>query len=367
MQIPSIQALRAIAALVVAIGHAQAFMGVPMERRGEVFGWSHLLPWNAGVDLFFVISGFIMVYSSERLFAAEGGARTFAWRRLTRIVPLYWASMSFVLLLAVVRGKEGHDPLAILASYLFIPFAETAGAQPRPVYELGWTLNYEMFFYALFALTLWMRRERAALTAIAMMIALVVFGWLFQPTGAAAFVWTQPIILEFAMGVALALALRRGASLPTGARAGLIAAGLAALLWDALHSSAQPRVWLVDNDMLRVVGWGLPCAMIFAGFVLAPRKPAQSAPNAAARALAHLGDASYALYLCHPIIMSALAGGWHAARLDRWLHPWIGAALLIVASIGAALAIYRWFEQPVTRALQTSAQGAKKPNVAPAE
>jgi exopolysaccharide production protein ExoZ len=85
MQIVSIQLLRAFAALSVAFGHGQGFIGIPLERQGDVFPWSFFLPWGSGVDLFFVISGFIMVYSSETLFGAPNGAQTFLWRRLCRI------------------------------------------------------------------------------------------------------------------------------------------------------------------------------------------------------------------------------------------------------------------------------------------
>src|SRR5947209_11581938 len=106
MQIIAIQILRAIAAISVSVGHAQAFIGIPMERQGQVFGWNFLLPWGAGVDLFFVISGFIMVYSSERLFSAPGGAKVFGWRRLSRIVPLYWCAMVLLLIkMAVLQSR----------------------------------------------------------------------------------------------------------------------------------------------------------------------------------------------------------------------------------------------------------------------
>jgi peptidoglycan/LPS O-acetylase OafA/YrhL len=141
MQIVAIQILRAIAAISVSIGHAQAFIAVPMERQGQAFGWSFLLPWGAGVDLFFVISGFIMVYSSERLFAAPAGARIFAWRRLSRIVPLYWCAMALLLVKMAVLHKPMPDAASVVTSFFFIPWDTQGTGVPRPIYDLGWTLN----------------------------------------------------------------------------------------------------------------------------------------------------------------------------------------------------------------------------------
>ena len=89
-QIAVLQVLRAVAALTVVFGHAQHDALVSAMRAGQAFTRNHALPWGAGVDLFFVISGFIMVHASERLFGREGAARAFMLRRLIRIVPLYW-------------------------------------------------------------------------------------------------------------------------------------------------------------------------------------------------------------------------------------------------------------------------------------
>jgi peptidoglycan/LPS O-acetylase OafA/YrhL len=365
MQIVSIQVLRALAAAVVAFGHGQHFIGIPMEKQGQVFPWSHALPWASGVDLFFVISGFTMVYSSERLFGQAGGARTFAWRRVTRIAPLYWALTSYILIVDALRHKPGHDPISVLMSFLFIPWDTAGTGVPRPVFELGWTLNYEMFFYAVFALTIGFARETAAKITIGVLAALTLIGLVLQPVQAQAFVWTQPIILEFAFGVMLALAARRGLVLPLAARVALIAGGAAALYYDLLHSNMQPHAWLTPNDLWRVLGWGVPAAMIFAGVVLAPRAAADGAPGLLTRWGARLGDASYALYLCHPIVMSAFSALWFALKLNQTLNPWVGVVASLCLSVAASLIIYRWFELPMTRALQSAKQPRIK--VRPAE
>ena len=110
MQIVAIQILRAIAAISVSIGHAQAFIAIPMERQGQVFGWSFLLPWAPASISSSSFPVSIMVYPSNRLFAKPGGAKIFAWRRLSRIVPLYWCAMALLL----VKMPVLHKPMPML-------------------------------------------------------------------------------------------------------------------------------------------------------------------------------------------------------------------------------------------------------------
>jgi exopolysaccharide production protein ExoZ len=354
MQIVAIQILRAIAAVSVSIGHAQAFIGIPMERQGQVFGWSFLLPWGAGVDLFFVISGFIMVYSSEKLFAAPGGAVTFGWRRLSRIVPLYWCATALFVAKMAVQHKPLPDATSIITSLLFVPWDTQGTGVPRPVYELGWTLNYEMFFYALFALCIGLRRERAVALVAAFLASSTILGLCLHPHNPQLFFWTQPIVLEFALGMGLALLVRNGVTLPSFLRYALIALGAAAFFHDLLNSVSQPRIWLTPNDFLRVAGWGVPAAMIVAGCVLKRREALSD--NALVRGGKLLGDASYALYLCHPIVMSAFAMAWYALGLNTRFHPYAGVGFSIVLAIAASVLVYRWFEFPLTRALQRRAR-----------
>jgi exopolysaccharide production protein ExoZ len=359
MQIAAIQILRAIAAVSVSIGHAQAFIGIPMERQGQVFGWSFLLPWGAGVDLFFVISGFIMVYSSEKLFAAPGGAATFGWRRLSRIVPLYWCATALFVAKMVVQHKPLPDAPSLITSLLFVPWDTQGTGVPRPVYELGWTLNYEMFFYALFALCIGLRRERAVALVATFLATATILGLCINLHNPQLFFWTQPIVLEFAFGMGLALLVRNGFTLPASLRYALIALGAAAFFHDFLNSVSQPRIWLTPNDFLRLAGWGVPAAMIVAGCVL-KRREAQS-ENVVVRGGKLLGDASYALYLCHPIVMSAFALVWYAVGLNTRFPPYVGVGFSVVLAIFASVLVYRWFEFPLTRALQGRARaGAAK-------
>jgi exopolysaccharide production protein ExoZ len=174
-----LQGLRAAAALSVTVHH------MLHEPYGSIaIAWLSNLPWQSGVDVFFVISGFVIVHSSARLFGAAGASRVFLWRRLARIVPLYWVVTMAFLVVDVMfpHGLNSPSPglLQILASYAFIPWPAENGLI-QPVYSLGWTLNYEMMFYAVFALFLQLSRVRAVVAAAVVLGSAVIAGWVLRP------------------------------------------------------------------------------------------------------------------------------------------------------------------------------------------
>jgi len=329
-QFPLVQALRALAALSVAFSHV-AHDALALWPHSRPLAWLYgAMPWGAGVDIFFVISGFVIVHSSRSLYGTREAARRFAVRRLARIVPLYWLMTSlFLAEWAFAPGSIHGDiggPGYILKSYLFIPAARPDGLV-QPALGLGWTLNYEMFFYALFLPFLALRPALAALGATLLLAVLVAAGQAGLVHGVVLQTWSNPIVLEFCAGMGLALLPGR-VSLPAIIRLALAAGALILLYW-------RPVGWP------RVLGDGLPAAMLVAAAVTGrgakgPRRPE--------RALILLGDASYALYLVHPFVMRAAAMGW--------LHrpPAGGPAFYILICLLtaqlAALALHRGFETP---------------------
>src|SRR6185295_2076908 len=178
----------------------------------------------AGVDLFFVISGFIMVYASDELFARARAPSFFLTRRLARIVPLYWAATAAALVcLVVFRYANALDQLTwqtLVASLLFVPWPRPDGMM-LPVHMLGWTLNYEMFFYVVFAVALTLTRRNAVVAVTALFLVLVIAGRLFALPQPLAF-WCDPVILEFCFGMMIALAYREGFRLWRAAAAVLV-------------------------------------------------------------------------------------------------------------------------------------------------
>jgi peptidoglycan/LPS O-acetylase OafA/YrhL len=345
----AVQVLRGMAALAIALLHLEP----EWRLRGSLpEGWIRPFPLEAGVDVFFVISGFVMVYASHALFGRPGSARDFLARRFARVAPLYWLTTAFVLALLMWRPDLMRSALAspelVAASFLFIPWPRPDGIV-QPVYTLGWTLNYEMFFYLLFALALALRLGRRATVAfVSGLLALLIGAGLLlpglpQPLG----FWTSSIQVEFVLGMALGLARAEGLTLPFLARAALVAAGIG-LFWfvggDAVARTGENTAFL----------FALPAACLVAACGLAPGRPAargrdHSPARWHARIGESLGDASYAIYLLHPF---AIRG---TLRLIDGLG--LGAALGSVGITLAALAAttivgllsYRLVERPLTR------------------
>ncbi|RZL85974.1 MAG: acyltransferase [Sphingomonas sp.] len=346
----TIQVLRGIAALMVVIGHSQSAVAGVVASAGTVFARSTLVPWGAGVDLFFVISGFIIVHASTLLFGRPGARAEFLRRRLIRIVPLYWlVTTLFLVLLATAAWKGGNalpSTEAILASYAFMPADTHGDGLLFPVFDLGWTLNYEMFFYALLAFVVAWSRGRA-LTVLSVILAVVIGTGLFVPGPSAVWFWTRPIILDFSLGVVVGALVSRGNVLPTPLRMIVAISGTAVLLADPFHVFDSGQGGTVANDWPRVLVAGVPIAMIVAAAVLGPepRIPRAGLP------FTRIGDASYSLYMFHPFALITMEKLAQKLPMARTLPGWLLVAGSVTASIIIALAAYRWIERPMTAVL----------------
>lgn len=351
-QIVSVQILRGLAALMVVFGHAQHHTLMQTLKLGGSFERNHLLPWGAGVDIFFVISGFIMVYASENLFGRKGASAEFLARRVARIVPLYWMFTALYILFLVVglagTTKEFPGWPNIVASFVFWPAYATGHAVPMPVLELGWTLNYEMFFYVIFAVFIGLRRSRTVIAVAALLGGLVLMGFVLQPSAAASFFWTRPIVFEFVFGMGIALLLRHGVVLSGLIRGAFLVGGVAILIADPIDSSHQAIDWTTPNDAWRVFGWGLPAALIVCAAVLGR----QGQPSRFSKLGVHLGDASYALYLSHPFVIVGIRKAMQGAGFDETTGAWPMLAFTVVSCCFFAVFVHRFVERPVTRFIQ---------------
>ncbi|GJD93205.1 hypothetical protein OCOJLMKI_0396 [Methylobacterium iners] len=340
MTLAPIQVLRGFAALLVVVHHAQ-FEGVVLAgRTSRSFEPSTLLPWAAGVDIFFVISGFIIVHAAAPLYGRRDGRRRFLAHRVARLVPLYWLTTALYLAVllaapALLASNAALEPGYVLASFLFWPALSPDG-QPQPLYSLGWTLNFEMFFYALFAVALpWGRRIAfawvAASLSLLVTLRLSVPG-LPQPLA----FWGAPIVLEFALGAALGLARAEGLRLAALPRLCLAAAGIAWLM----SVAGEPDL------AMRPLAYGLPGLLLVAAAGLGP--PRRGPEPLPLRWGVGLGDASYALYLAHPFVLRAAREILLRTGAGAWIGPWAGIALMIGLAVAAAILVHHGIERRLT-------------------
>ena len=302
----SIQVLRAVAAMLVVLFHLK------LSANGYT-----------GVDLFFVISGFIMgtVGTSDR-------PAQFLLKRIIRIVPLYWLVTFAMCALSLISGlmRNFEFTLAdLLRSLFFVPYHSETG-DIWPLVVPGWTLNFEIFFYVLFAIALMTTRPR--LGTAAMIASLVLLGALVPGSDAMYLTYTSPLILEFAAGLAIA---SFGGRVPGWVAALILAVGT--LFFVAMLVSSQP----VAEGFERVFVVGLPAALIVAGCVFTER----AGMWRSVRPIEYIGDISYSLYLTHGLVLSLVA------RLMP--SGWVEAAVGIAISLAVAAATYHLFERPSTR------------------
>ncbi len=340
-QFASIQALRAVAALAIVFHHGLNEADGLARRLGGSFAHQYSWPLEAGVDLFFVISGFVMVVASQNFFGKSSAIWPFLRRRMARVVPIYWAVLALytgLLFTAIVPlNRPAPDAAEIFSSFAFIPYLRPDGFV-QPVYGLGWTLNYEMLFYALFALTLPLKRTVAVPALVGLLMGTAVLGQFVPASQTVLHFWTRPIILEFGLGAMIGQ-MTLGGLRPSRLSGAVMAA--AAILLLVLGKTAPD---LIPRE--RVLLYGLPAALL----VLAGLAFDDICAHPALRPLVFLGDASYALYLLHPFVLRALAVGGGAAlvQLSPFLFLMAGGLLSCLVAVLA----WRWFERPLTRALQ---------------
>ncbi len=328
--IVSLQYLRAVAALLVVAFHASDKLG----RMAGAEGTASFTVGLAGVDIFFVVSGFIMLATTQ---GKDVSPADFARKRFERIVPLYW--LLTLLVVAIVLARPGllstaaFDGAHFAASLLFIPWQHPVLDAHMPLLVPGWTLNYEMAFYALFAASL-LLPARMRVPGLVGALSLAAFAGLFVPAGTIAAFYTDPIILEFAAGLVLASVWRRG--LPMSRTAALCLAGLGFL---GLYLGS-------GTDLPRIVWAGIPAMMIVAGVVHADGRREQRPM----RLPMLLGDASYSIYLSHVIVLPVLAKAWTSLGLGvAGLQGPAFLALALAASALAGAALYGAVERPLMR------------------
>jgi exopolysaccharide production protein ExoZ len=332
-----IQVLRGIAASMVVFVH----LDVQLKRLG--YGTLDA-PWLAsGVDIFFVISGFIMWVSVARRPATSAGE--FMRNRLIRIVPIYWIVSAGVLAMTFAAPQLLHSTIFsaphALASFLFLPARHPVTGEFWPLLVPGWTLNYEMLFYLLFAAAIagadGVPRRRLAIIST-LITAVVLLGVALEDRIDVMHFYANPILFEFLAGILIGIVYIQRRIRQSWAWLMPFAAGFF-LLWSAQQMETFAPAFSLVGASIIVAG-------------------ALFSPSFSIRGLRVLGDASYSLYLTHVVTLAAIGQIW-AAGLQN-----LGAPLFVTSALAScivvALLCYRVLERPITAALKLWLRSAKR-------
>jgi exopolysaccharide production protein ExoZ len=355
-----VQALRGIAAAMVMCYHSGSIYALTTESLlfGNLFRGGFL-----GVDIFFVLSGFVMYWAHADDLGKPGAASVFIKKRLFRILPVYWVVVAF----KVLKEWRTVDPLTIVCALLLIPY-------PRaPFVIVSWTLSYEMMFYAAVAIMIVLPRGWLTLVPPAVLLAMSLIpgpvAWTNEFWDVLAAFPFNAHLSEFLLGLGVGWIQARRV---LNERWGPWVLGLGLLAAVSLYGTATwlsmqaelsygvSAYHLAERDSHPIFHhgvwlFGVPFAAVLLGLVMCE----QTSGRAKLPFLGWLGDASYALYLVHGFVIFAVLT---RPALNPFLtaHPWAMLGTMGLA-LTAGLALHHLVEKPLSKALKPWVFGKPTP------
>jgi exopolysaccharide production protein ExoZ len=351
----ALQILRAAAALLVV--HRHCVEVVRLHQANPPANSYALDKFGAcGVDIFFVISGFILTTVVLRtdpqtpLLAFD-----FLTRRVLRIFPIYWIVSIFFLVLAATHKMFTSN--WVIDSYLLLPSGYPLRA---PLLLFGWTLMFEMFFYYVISFNLLFGKQAAIPRTITSILFLIGMGTIVGFQKPVLILIANPMNVEFVLGCFIALLHSSFGKRP--------ALGLALLLSGAIILGATAILGYghIDDAALtlngqeswaRVLLWGLTAAIVTAGVVFGSAQ----IRSAIGRFAVYLGDASYSIYLTSVVTLFVANRFYVLANFPAPLN----ASLLICLVTLVGITSYRWLERPLTRLLTRKYEEARRRSLSP--
>lgn len=333
MRLHALQYLRAVAALAVVYSHAV----IQVEDYGQYLGEAG----SFGVDIFFVISGFIMIYIAK----PDDSPVNFMKNRIRRVVPLYWffTFLMAAILIAIpsVFKATVFDLKALVLSLAFIPHWSLA--QPNvawPIVAPGWSLNFEMYFYLIFAISLYFAQRYRVwfITAVITTVFLIATA-LHDGESAMAQFFSKSMVFEFILGILLAVAWKRGFRLPASTAAWLLLFGTCLLF--------------LRFPIPRIFEFGVPSLLIVAACLYVNVKEYKWAVL--------LGDASYALYLSHIFTLGILRKFVAPVLGEGQLAAYLFVAISLFVSVVVSIFIHKYIDNWLLRHERLPGYAGKQP------
>jgi exopolysaccharide production protein ExoZ len=341
-----IQLLRGIAAVGVVFTHSitRISMTFPGLSERSLFRTAAGGQWtigDAGVDLFFVISGFIMLYSHSNDFGQPRASLKFMIKRARRILPLYWLITTAALLMLLIVPQLPDKQLRwsnfawIVSCYLLIPFPSPSRVI-APVVGVGWTLIYEMFFYFLFAVALQMRMTLGLFCLSLVIGLLVALGAALKPAAPELRFFTSPLLLDFLAGLWICRWVSDRKQLGRGY-------GKWILFFCALCLAVTAVFPPPESGFYRLLAWGVPAALTVYTIYNFDFRDSRVWSG-----IKVFGDASYSIYLIQFLSLPALGVLFRVFGM-RVLPFDVGVIVMTTAATIFGIFCWRLIERPLGR------------------
>lgn len=320
----SIELLRGIAATMVIFSHVARHISRDAPAPDLI---SLFEPGHAGVDLFFVLSGFIILFVHRPDIGRPARLGHYAIRRFSRVMPLYWIALVLSLGVNVIVYRSLPDIGAVLWSGAMLP------TTTEPLLAIAWTLQYEAMFYVCFALLILNRRLGLAAFAVWMLVIISYLGTTWPPALCRVFG------LEFLFGILAAQAMQR-----LRTKHAVIVASVGGVAFAVAYACESTGV-MGGFGVLARFAYGVPAAFMICGLAVCESAGMISVP----RWLEPLGRASYSIYLFQFLCIGVL---WQILRLTGAtvsFGPWPLFAILAGGALLGGVIINRSVEQPLLR------------------
>jgi exopolysaccharide production protein ExoZ len=336
----SIQALRGVAVLGVV-----AFHLLTIERKysgGDVLLPDFLLLGQSGVDLFFVISGFVMVNVSKGRFAHNGETIRFLWGRLTRIYPTYWfyfflTAMVFLVKPGWVNASQGHHA-DLLLSFLLLP------SERLPLVMVAWSLIHELWFYLVFSLLLLLHERWLPMFLVLWALFVIIVNCIFSAVDMSVGnrIIFHPYTLEFIIGASVSLLISNDRYRNFTVRRSFLTTIF-------VSSIGLPLVYifniLQNANLLRAIILGC----LYGLLVLSVVTLEKAKKSGFLTPLKWIGDCSYTIYLSHLLVLSAIGRFWATVKpvAAGLSDNFIACLIMCVAVMGYGWIGYHLIERPI--------------------
>ena len=322
-KLDNLQTLRAIAACLVITCHS----------IGNYTTWNHLtypsenVIWDIGklgVGMFFVISGFIMMFIHHNDFHLKGAMTGFYIKRLVRVVPMYWLFTLIVALKIYLQGRD-IEIIDLVKSLLFIPYQNSSGLW-RPIHDLGWTLNLEIYFYFIFGFALLLNRKIGML----ILFVTILLPLLLNHYYSIATFYSDPVVVYFLVGI-LIFYIRDAQLLNLNIK------GTTFFILSIIAITTIFSVNIATSLFTIILAILLPLLAVLCSSKHKPFK-----------IITYVGNASYSLYLVHPLVIGVLLSVFKKLpALPPYLGMFSYVLVCLLASMMVAHIIFIYLEKPI--------------------